>query len=181
MAILKRTQEAICMWGGRMLTASKWGVVAATAVSLAALASSAAASHDPYSLDRGMGRGRTEVIRLTSTSTGTTVVDNGTSGPGIGDQIIITANLFRNGADYGTEGAVCTRVAAEKTLCSGTFSLPRGQVSWQHLKTTPIGTPPSDFDIAITGGTGAYATVRGYAHIARIAESGGGFTLYLLH
>lgn len=163
-----------------MPTASKWGAVAATAVSLAALAGSASASHDPYSPDRGIGRGRTEVIRLTSTSTGTTVVDNGTSGPGIGDQIIITANLFRNGADYGTEGAVCTRVAADNTLCSGTFSLPRGQVSWQHLKTTPIGTPPSDFDIAITGGTGAYATVRGYAHIARIAESGGALTLYLL-
>lgn len=164
-----------------MLSVPKWCVVAATAVSLVSLANSASASHDPYSLDRGMSRGRTEVIRLTSTSTGTTVVDNGTSGPGIGDQIIITANLFRNGAGYGTEGAVCTRVAAENTLCSGTFSLPRGQLSWQHLKTNPIGTPPSDFDIAITGGTGAYATVRGYAHIARIAESGGAFTLYLLH
>ncbi|WP_251017224.1 hypothetical protein [Streptomyces sp. ISL-1] len=128
-----------------------------------------------------MSRGLTEVVRLTSTSTGTTVVDNGTPGPGIGDQIIITANLFRNGARYGTEGAVCTRVAADSTLCSGTFSLPRGQVSWQHLKTTPIGTPPSDFDIAITGGTGAYATVRGYAHIARIADSGGALALYLLH
>ncbi|MFF3456897.1 hypothetical protein ACFYXH_21685 [Streptomyces sp. NPDC002730] len=164
-----------------MLSVSKWGVVATTAASLAALAGSASAFHDPYSLDRGMGRVRTEAIRLTSTSTGTTVVDNGTSGPGIGDQIIISANLFRNGADYGTEGAVCTRVATDTTLCSGTFSLPRGQVSWQHLKTTPIGTPPSDFDIAITGGTGAYATVRGYAHIARTAESGGAFTLHLVH
>jgi hypothetical protein len=164
-----------------MLSVSKWGVVAATVVSLAALAGSASASHDPYSLDRVIGRGHTEIIRLTSTSTGTTVVDNGTSGPGIGDQIIITANLFRNGAGYGTEGAVCTRVAAETTLCSGTFSLPRGQVSWQHLKTSPIGTPPSDFDIAITGGTGAYATVRGYARVARIAESGGALALYLLH
>lgn len=164
-----------------MFSVSKWGVVAATAVSLAALGSSASASHDPYPLEWGVGRGYTEAIRLTSTSTGTTMVDNGPSGPGIGDQIIFTANLFRNGAGYGTEGAQCTRVAAATTLCSGTFSLPRGQVSWQHLKTSPIGTPPSDFDIAVTGGTGAYATVRGYAHIARTAESGGAFTLFLLH
>ncbi|MEV6653980.1 hypothetical protein [Streptomyces sp. NPDC051219] len=123
---------------------------------------------------------RTEVISLTSTGTGITVVDGGTPGPGLGDQIIITANLFRRGVSYGTEGAVCTRVAAQTNLCTGTFSLPRGQVTWQHLQTTPVGTPPSDFDLAITGGTGAYVTARGYGHVARISESGGAFTLYLV-
>ncbi|MFD7441674.1 hypothetical protein [Streptomyces sp. NPDC059909] len=149
--------------------------------SLAALAGSASASHDSYSLDWDEIRERTEVVRLTSTGTGTTLVDNGTPGVGIGDQIIVTANLARRGASYGTEGAVCTRVAAQTTHCTGTFSLPRGQLTWQHLKTTAVGTPPSDFDVAITGGTGAYATVRGYAHIGRIAQSGGVLTLHLLH
>ncbi|MGW1882548.1 hypothetical protein [Streptomyces sp. NPDC001970] len=108
------------------------------------------------------------------------MVDNGTPGPGIGDQIIITANLFRNGVSYGTEGAVCTRVAAGTTHCTGTFSLPRGQVTWQHLHTVPTGAPPSDFEVAVTGGTGAYATARGYAHIASISASGGAFTLHLV-
>ncbi|MGW2558604.1 hypothetical protein ACWCXB_05010 [Streptomyces sp. NPDC001514] len=121
-----------------------------------------------------------EVISLTSTGTGTTLVDNGAPGRGVGDQIILTANLFRRGVGYGTEGAVCTRVGAQTSFCTGTFSLPRGQVSWQHLQTTPVGTPPSDFDVAVTGGTGAYATSRGYGHIARISETGGAFTLYLV-
>lgn len=163
-----------------MLSVPKWGVVAATAVSLAALAGSAAASNDPYPLGWGESVKRTEVISLTSTSTGTTMVDNGTPGPGTGDQILITANLFRQGGSYGTEGAVCTRVAPQTSLCTGTFSLPRGQLAWQHLHTTPVGAPPSDFDIAITGGTGAYATVHGHAHVARTSEPGGALTLYLV-
>ncbi|MGW7365372.1 hypothetical protein ACWGI8_18500 [Streptomyces sp. NPDC054841] len=161
-----------------MLSISKWGVVAATALSLATLAGSASASYAP--MVRGGDVKPTEVISLTSTGTGTTVVDNGTPGPGVGDQIILTANLFRRGVGYGTEGAVCTRVAARTSLCTGTFSLPRGQVTWQHVQTTPVGTPPSDFDIAVTGGTGAYATARGYGHVARVSDGGGGFTLYLL-
>jgi hypothetical protein len=162
-----------------MLSISKWGVVAATALSLATLAGSASASNDPYPLGRSRDVKRTEVISLTSTGTGTTMVDNGTPGPGVGDQIIITANLFRRGVSYGTEAAVCTRVAAQTSLCTGTFSLPRGQVTWQHLQTTPVGTPPSDFDLAVTGGTGAYATARGYGHVVRISEPGGALTLYL--
>ncbi|MFP1628107.1 hypothetical protein ACLB9X_23735 [Streptomyces sp. 5K101] len=154
-------------------------MAAATALSLATLAGSAAASHEP--VDWGVDVKRKEVISLTSTGTGTTVVDNGTPGRGVGDQIIITANLFRRGVGYGSEGAVCTRVAARTTHCTGTFSLPRGQVTWQHLQTTPGGAPPSDFDIAITGGTGAYATARGHAHVAGISESGGALTLHLVH
>ncbi|WP_405575298.1 hypothetical protein OG317_35755 [Streptomyces sp. NBC_01167] len=164
-----------------MLSISKWGVAAATALSLAALAGSASASNDPNALDRDWSVKRTEVIDLTSKGTAPTMVDNGAPGVGIGDQIIITANLFRGGASYGTEGAVCTRVAAQTNLCTGTFSLPRGQVAWQHLQTTSPGAPPSDFDLAITGGTGAYATARGHGHVARVSQSGGALTLYLVH
>ncbi|MFE3323527.1 hypothetical protein [Streptomyces sp. NPDC059176] len=163
-----------------MISLSKWGVVAATALSLATLAGSAAASNDPFPLGWGESVRRTEIISLTSIGTGTTMVDNGTPGPGTGDQIIITAKLFRRGADYGTEGAVCTRVAPQTSLCTGTFILPRGQLAWQHLHTTPVGAPPSDFDIAITGGTGAYAAAHGYAHVARTSEQGGALTLHLV-
>ncbi|MFC5805001.1 hypothetical protein [Streptomyces formicae] len=163
-----------------MLSISKWAVAAATtALSLATLAGSASASNDAHAPDRRGYVKRTEVIRLTSTGTGTTVVDNGAPGRGIGDQIIITANLFRRGISYGTEGAVCTRVAPDTTLCTGTFRLPLGQVTWQHLQTTRVGTPPSDFDLAVTGGTGSYATARGYGHVEAISQSGGALTLYL--
>ncbi|MGW8949474.1 hypothetical protein [Streptomyces sp. NPDC055709] len=163
-----------------MLSISKWGVVAATTVPLAILAGSAAASNDPYPLDRSADRARTKVISVTTTGTGTTMVDNGAPGPGIGDQVVITANLFRKGVSYGDEGAVCTRVAAQTTHCTGTFRLPGGQVTWQHLQTTAVGKPPSDFDIAVTGGTGTYANARGYGHVARISGSGGSFTLHLV-
>lgn len=164
-----------------MLSLPKWGVVAAGALSVAAFVSPVSASDNPSDPYRTAARTRVQVISLTSTGTGTTMVDNGTPGPGVGDQIIITADLFRNGRSYGTEAAVCTRVAPATTHCTGTFSLPLGQVTWQHLKTTPTGTPPSDFDVAVTGGTGVYRTARGHAHIGRIAEEGGSFTLYLVH
>ncbi|MHC5705870.1 hypothetical protein OTC26_031070 [Streptomyces tirandamycinicus] len=163
-----------------MISLPKWGVVAATALSVAALVSPVSASDDPSGRHRSAAPARVQVISLTSTSTGTTVVDNGTPGPGLGDQIIITAKLFRNGRSYGTEAAVCTRVAPATTHCVGTFSLPLGQLTWQHLKTTPVGTPPRDFDVAVTGGTGLYRTARGHAHIDRIAHDGGAFTLYLV-
>ncbi|UUN30761.1 hypothetical protein [Streptomyces sp. FIT100] len=163
-----------------MVSHSKWAMAAATALSLATLAGSASASSEAHAPDRHGYVKRTEVIRLTSTGTGTTMVDNGAPGRGIGDQIIITADLFRRGIGYGTEGAVCTRVSADTTHCTGTFSLRRGQVTWQHLQTTPIGTPPSDFDLAVTGGTGAYATARGYGHVEAISQSGGALTLYLV-
>ncbi|MEU2264279.1 hypothetical protein ABZ557_29300 [Streptomyces sp. NPDC019645] len=163
-----------------MISLPPWGVVAATALSVAALVSPVSASDEPYEAHRTATLNRVQVISLTSTGTGTTMVDNGTPGPGLGDQIIITAKLFRNGRSYGTEAAVCTRVAPATTHCTGTFSLPLGQVTWQHLKSTPVGTPPRDFDVAVTGGTGAYRTARGHAHIGRIAEEGGSFTLYLV-
>ncbi|MEV4920699.1 hypothetical protein AB0K47_28315 [Streptomyces tirandamycinicus] len=163
-----------------MISLPKWGVVAATALSVAALVSPVSASDDPSGRHASAAPARVQVISLTSTSTGTTVVDNGTPGPGLGDQIIITAKLFRNGRSYGTEAAVCTRVAPATTHCVGTFSLPLGQLTWQHLKTTPVGTPPRDFDVAVTGGTGLYRTARGHAHIDRIAHDGGAFTLYLV-
>ncbi|MFI1471431.1 hypothetical protein [Streptomyces wuyuanensis] len=163
-----------------MLSLSKWGVVAATTLSVAAFVSPVSATGDASEPHRSAAHNRVQVISLTSTGTGTTMVDNGTPGPGLGDQIIITAKLFRNGRSYGTEAAVCTRVAPATTHCTGTFSLPLGQVTWQHLKTTPVGTPPSDFDVAVTGGTGVYRTARGHAHIGRIAEQGGAFTLYLV-
>ncbi|MEI5007293.1 hypothetical protein ACFWOY_25915 [Streptomyces sp. NPDC058423] len=163
-----------------MISLPPWGVVAATALSVAALVSPVSASDEPYDARRTATLNRVQVISLTSTGTGTTMVDNGTPGPGLGDQIIITAKLFRNGRSYGSEAAVCTRVAPATTHCTGTFSLPLGQVTWQHLKSTPVGTPPSDFDVAVTGGTGAYRTARGHAHIGRIAEEGGSFTLYLV-
>ncbi|MEU2113356.1 hypothetical protein [Streptomyces sp. NPDC019507] len=163
-----------------MISLPPWGVVAATALSVAALVSPVSASDEPYDARRTATLNRVQVISLTSTGTGTTMVDNGTPGPGLGDQIIITAKLFRNGRSYGSEAAVCTRVAPATTHCTGTFSLPLGQVTWQHLKSTPVGTPPRDFDVAVTGGTGAYRTARGHAHIGRIAEEGGSFTLYLV-
>ncbi|MGP3690642.1 hypothetical protein ACTVZO_39130 [Streptomyces sp. IBSNAI002] len=124
---------------------------------------------------------RTEVIRLTSTPATTTRIDLGQP-TGIGNQIINTADLLRDGQAYGTEATLCTQVSATPgaELCSGSFRLPDGEVTWQHLEPSHT-TPPTDVDNAITGGTGAYSTVRGYAHITRTSIGGPGeYTLYLV-
>ncbi|MEV0181757.1 hypothetical protein AB0I54_21025 [Streptomyces sp. NPDC050625] len=125
------------------------------------------------------GREFTDVITLTSKSTGISRVAVGSGDTSVGDQIIITADLFLDGLAYGTEAAVCTRVADDTTHCVGTFALPQGQLTWQHMQTTPVGTPPENFCVAITGGTGLYAAARGFARIAHTAQAGGDLTLYL--
>ncbi|MFD9226182.1 hypothetical protein ACFWDI_40785 [Streptomyces sp. NPDC060064] len=54
-------------------------------------------------------------------------------------------------------------------------------MTWQHAQTSTNPGPPTDFDIAITGGTGAYAKVRGYGHVTQTEATGiGAYTLYLI-
>jgi hypothetical protein len=115
-------------------------------------------------------------------------VDVGAPGPSLGDQFVFSSTLLRRegGARIGTDGGVCTFVRFEQNSstasahCVATLSLEGGQITLQGLATfslTATTNPP--FDVAITGGTGAYAGAGGYVHIEEISESDSILTIHL--
>lgn len=89
-------------------------------------------------------------------------------GFGVGDMDLSAASLTRGTDDVGSFDGVCQVTIASKSkadqLCTQTLSLPRGSiVSTGTVASGRSG--PAPFDWAITGGTGAYATARGYIHV----------------
>ncbi|MGV9346932.1 allene oxide cyclase barrel-like domain-containing protein [Streptomyces spiralis] len=88
-------------------------------------------------------------------------IDLGKKGVSLGDERVVTEDLYRDGKKVGDHGVVCTYVRVEPGLlqCLGTFSLPEGQLAGQALLHLPA---PQSVDLAITGGTGAYSNARGY-------------------
>ncbi|MCX4781651.1 hypothetical protein [Streptomyces sp. NBC_01264] len=145
-----------------------------------ALAISAAASAGPLAY-AGQAP-HSEAFTLIATKTGETLIDSGQP-TGIGNVFIGTSSFARgHDSDYGTGSALCTNVSAEGAkLCSGTYELPDGQITWQRGQ-PPVDAPPTGFDAAITGGTGKYSTARGYIHVIVPSREGPTEeTVYLQH
>jgi hypothetical protein len=78
-----------------------------------------------------------------------------------GDEFIFHARLFSGGKQVGTLDVECTLVLNNKTQCAGTFVLPGGTLSGSAL--TPANGNNPVTQIAIEGGTGRFAQVRGTA------------------
>ena len=115
-------------------------------------------------------------------------IDVGRSGPSLGDEFVFSSVILRRegGAQIGTDGGVCTFVRFEQNNgtasahCVATVSLEGGQITLQGLATfslTATTNPP--FDVAITGGTGAYAGAGGHVHIEEVSESDSILTFHL--
>lgn len=112
---------------------------------------------------------RTETIRLTARQVQSRLLDLGAKGLSLGDELVIAEDLYRGGKKIGDHSVVCTYIRIQpgdlQLQCVGTFALPEGQITSQallHLKRQ--GTPAPAVDIALTGGSGAYSTARGYVH-----------------
>jgi hypothetical protein len=83
--------------------------------------------------------------------------------PSIGDQIIFTSKLTRDGAPYGRLQALCsvTQKGGQNgplLLCAGVFNTPDGQITVQtggHFENEKT------VVIAITGGTGDFSSAAG--------------------
>jgi hypothetical protein len=76
--------------------------------------------------------------------------------------------LMRGGAQIGTDGESCTVTrrgsGTADELCSVVAVLRAGQIDLSGLVTsTPQG--PGTFRVAVTGGTGSYASATGYATV----------------
>ncbi len=76
-----------------------------------------------------------------------------------GDEFIFHAKLMSGGKQVGTLDVQCTLVLNSQTQCAGTFVLPGGTLAGSAL--TPAGGNAPVTHIAIEGGTGRFAKVRG--------------------
>jgi hypothetical protein len=101
------------------------------------------------------------VLRLVAHETDNTFLDQGPSGPSIGDEIVFGGTLAHaNGqAPEGRFGGTLVSITPDDSLLQAnvTLQLPEGQIAIQGV--LDFAKPP--FIHAVTGGTGAYRGVKG--------------------
>jgi hypothetical protein len=148
-------------------TALRLGTATGLAAALAVVSAASAAASPPGG-PQADGH-RTETIRLTARQAQSQSLDLGTKGLSLGDELVIAEDLYSGGRKIGDHSVVCTYIRVQpgdvQLQCVGTFALPEGQITSQallHLKGQA--TPAPAVDIALTGGSGAYSTARGYVH-----------------
>jgi hypothetical protein len=128
--------------------------------------------------DRGSDDRDSIVLRFTAHEVASTYVDVGDTDYSQGDQFAFANDLLSNGTKVGEDGGVCTVTRVDTTTgtsaayCTGSNSLPEGQVTVQGL----INYGPEDeefkqdpYSLAITGGTGRYRTARGEARFQELS------------
>jgi len=89
-----------------------------------------------------------------------TNLDLGEPGPSVGDQQIISMDVFKGDKRVGESHVVCTTVRAGIVQCDNVTNLPGGQIVATGL-VTDAQEEQSPFIQAITGGTGAYRNAHG--------------------
>ena len=128
------------------------------------------------------GKGK-KTLRLVATELQSEFIDVGAQGPSLGDQLVISESLAKNGNDVGMSGIVCTVTHATPPYdvltfhCVATLSLQRGQITLQGLIEVQGEDDPGPFKVAITGGTGAF---RGAGGVAVVREVSDGMSVYKL-
>ena len=123
--------------------------------------------------DRGdkQRSGHPRVIHLVERVAGApTFDDGGLPGPGVGDRLIFSADIFdAKDRKVGRDGADCVVVRIDPSQpspleqqivqCVVTVELPDGQITFQGLA------QGTENHFAVTGGTGAYRRARGEAFV----------------
>jgi hypothetical protein len=148
-------------------------VTAIAALALMAFGTTVAAAHGKAS----------KTLRLVATENQSDFLDLGAPGPSLGDELVFSETLSRNGRQVGTSGVVCTTTAVEPPYevttfhCVGTLSLRNGQITLQGLIEVQGVNDPGPFTVAITGGTGDY---RGAGGQAVVRDLGAGVSVYRL-
>ena len=108
----------------------------------------------------------------------TSVVDNAPKGKkaGRGDLIVYANPVFdRQGTQVGTDHGVCTVLSSSQSQCEATLALPKGQIVTHGLQGMT-----SSFEVAVIGGTGAYAGARGTMTARPIKDGGSTILINLL-
>jgi Allene oxide cyclase len=98
------------------------------------------------------------------------VVSNGTTADKLGNVLTFANPVYdaANAKKVGTDSGYCVRTVKGQTWeCSWTTFLPRGQITVEG----PF-SDTGDTKLAITGGTGAYATTRGWMDLRYHTKKG---------
>ena len=145
------------------------GLALATLTGTVATAGAVAAADAPVGHDAA-SRGHQQVIELVAEEADDEVLDLGTPGFGLGDQLVIADLLTREGKKVGTSDGTCqiTRFEPPKLTvnCVTTLALPGGQVAVQG--SLDVGGGADHFIAAVTGGTGTYRSAHGEMVIAPV-------------
>ncbi len=103
--------------------------------------------------------GRT--IRAVFVPTDFAEIDNGAQGESIGDDVVFSGPLLRNGTQVGRASVICTFVLVtatrEEAQCPGTADLPGGQITIGGV----IVNKSLAFTLPITGGSGQFQEAEG--------------------
>jgi hypothetical protein len=138
-------------------------LVAVVALGVLVLGTGVAAAHG----DRG------KTLRIVAVDPVQEFIDVGVSGISVGDELVFSETLLRNGRDVGMSGGVCTITRGVPPYdvvtvqCLVTLSLRRGQITLQGLFEVQGVDDPGPFTLAITGGTGKYRGASGEATFRR--------------
>ena len=128
-----------------------------------ALGSSGQGSASNSSASNSSGHGHKQTIRLLAVFTEFDPnIDVGAAGFSLGDEVVFSGNLLRNGKQVGRIGVVCTFVstanaARVEAQCPTTSILPGGQITTQGT----IVNRSLNFTLPITGGSGQYQGAGG--------------------
>ncbi len=163
-----------------------FGIAIALALALVVSSLALAASGD----GKGGQRRDAQTIQLTASSFATNDVFADPPDLSLGDYFVATEDLFEKGKKVGHDHATCTLTRLEAKTgkpetgavqCLITFMLSEGQITVQGVRTFAFDAQePPNFVLAITGGTGAYKTVRGTVHIVDLNETDSRITLELI-
>ena len=143
------------------------GVLAIVVIAVLALGPAVAAAHS----------GGKKTLRLVATQDQSESLDLGSPGPSLGDELVFSEVLRERGREVGTSGVVCTVTSVEVPYevltynCVATLSLRRGQITLQALIEVQGADDMGPWDIAITGGTGAYRTAGGDGTYRQLSET----------
>lgn len=133
--------------------------VGAAALGVAAVASFGAASPATASTTAAAGRAG-ETLHLVAREGTVTPIDFGAKGFGIGDEYVLSDRLYRDGRAVGRDAGTCTVVTAGgDSVCDLVLALPAGHLVVHGL----LPGDAHEIRLAVTGGTGRYATARGEA------------------
>jgi hypothetical protein len=139
------------------------GAVIAVMALVVAAVSPALGSSSQGAGSTASGHADRQTIRVTAVFTEFDPnIDVGAEGFSLGDEVVFSGNLLRNGVQVGRVGVVCTFVSTAnpdrvEAQCPTTSILPGGQITTQGT----IVNRSLNFTLPITGGSGRYQGAGG--------------------
>ena len=138
-------------------------VIAVVALAVGAVSPASGSSSQGAASTASRNADKQQTIRVTAVFTEFDPnIDVGAPGFSLGDMVVFSGNLLRNGEQVGRIGVVCTFVSAAnqervEAQCPTTSILPGGQITTQGT----IVNRSLNFTLPITGGSGRYQGAGG--------------------